>query len=182
MVTELVIGIVGSLIASAIIWLYHRIKKQSVNELMKQLVSPKLTKKESQEILKKMNLKLGMKIKLEYIRNFVPGETKIEKAFLDICEKNDIEPTKEICIKFLGYDSSATRDKYYKLKANPTVPTPVEILPNKKPVNTNNKQVVYMSELLKERYPETCNRLLQILDKYHVTYDWRLHACPDGIG
>ena len=144
MVTELVIGIVGSLIASIIIWLYHRMKNQSVNELMKQLVSPKLTKKESQEILKKMNLKLGMKIKLEYIRNFVPGETKIEKAFLDICEKNDIEPTKEICIKFLGYDSSATRDKYYKLKANPTVPTPVEILQNKKPVNTNNKQVVYM--------------------------------------
>ena len=170
MVTELVIGIVGSLIASIIIWLYHRMKNQSVNELMKQLVSPKLTKKESQEILKKMNLKLGMKIKLEYIRNFVPGETKIEKAFLDICEKNDIEPTKEICIKFLGYDSSATRDKYYKLKANPTVPTPVEILQNKKPVNTNNKQVVYMSELLKERYPETCGNLIKILEKHNTNY------------
>lgn len=170
MVTELVIGIVGSLIASIIIWLYHRMKNQSVNELMKQLVSPKLTKKESQEILKKMNLKLGMKIKLEYIRNFVPGETKIEKAFLDICEKNDIEPTKEICIKFLGYDSSATRDKYYKLKANPMVPTPVEILPNKKPVNTNNKQVVYMSELLKERYPETYSNLIKILEKHNTNY------------
>lgn len=170
MVTELVIGIVGSLIASIIIWLYHRMKKQSVNELMKQLVNPNLTKKESQEILKKMNLKLGMKIKFEYIRNFVPGETKIEKIFFDICEKNDIEPTKEICIKFLGYDSSATRDKYYKIKANPTISKPVGIQPDKKPVNTNREQVVYMSELLKERYPETCGNLIKILEKHNTNY------------
>ncbi len=32
--------------------------------------------------------------------------------------------------------------------------------------------IVYLSELLKEKFPQTCNRLLQILDKYHVQYDW----------
>ena len=32
--------------------------------------------------------------------------------------------------------------------------------------------IVYLSELLKEIFPQACNRLLQILDKYHVQYDW----------
>lgn len=32
--------------------------------------------------------------------------------------------------------------------------------------------IVYLSELLKEKFPQACNRLLQILDKYHVQYDW----------
>ena len=116
MVTELIIGVIASLIASVIIWLYHRMKKQSVKELMKQLLSPNLTKKECQNTLQKMNWRLGKLIKSEYIQNFVPGETRIESLFLDICFKNDIEPTKDICIKFLGYDSPTTRDKYYTLK------------------------------------------------------------------
>ncbi len=118
MVTELVIGIVASLIASIIICLYKRMKKQSVKELMKQLVNPNLTKKECRMILQKMNLKLGMAIKSEYIQNFVPGETKIESLFLDICIKNSIEPIKEICIKILGYDSPTIRDKYYNHKTS----------------------------------------------------------------
>lgn len=118
MVTELIIGIVASLIASIIIWLYHWIKKQSVKELMKQLANPNLTKKECRRTLQKINLKLGKAIKSEYIQNFVPGETRIESLFLDICTQNYIEPTKEICIKFLGYDSPTTRDKYYNHKTS----------------------------------------------------------------
>ena len=36
--------------------------------------------------------------------------------------------------------------------------------------STPSGQTVYMSELLKDRYPETCKNLVAILEKHHVKY------------
>ena len=64
-------------------------------------------------------------------------------------------------MKFLKADMPKFRKEYQSKKK---AVTPLS--------NNKGEKIVYMSDLLKERYPETCNRLLQILDKYHVTYDW----------
>lgn len=51
---------------------------------------------------------------------------------------------------------------------------PTESLVEKEPSNnfikSPGEQIVYMSELLKDRYPETCDRLIEILKKHNVKY------------
>ncbi len=46
------------------------------------------------------------------------------------------------------------------------------------PAKQTGEQIVYMSELLKTRFPDTCARLTQILEKHHVNYKF-LKATKD---
>ena len=39
-------------------------------------------------------------------------------------------------------------------------------------VNPNNEQTVYLSEMLMDKYPETCKNLIAILEKHHVKYSF----------
>ena len=64
---------------------------------------------------------------------------------MDICEKNNIEPTKEICVKFLKADMPKFRKEYQSKRQTAT---PLS--------NVKGEQIVFMSELLKDRHPETC--------------------------
>ena len=41
-----------------------------------------------------------------------------------------------------------------------------------KVITTSNEQTVYMSELLVERYPETCENLIKILEKHDIKYSF----------
>ena len=125
MTAESLIGVISGIIgiATAIItlgiWGYKRYKKQSLTELMKQLVDNKKSQEEHRKILKKMKL-FEERIKTEYIQSFTLNNRKLEELFKDICVKNDIEPTTEICKKFLGYDSRITRE-YYNSKKNDNI-------------------------------------------------------------
>lgn len=185
MITEIVIGVVSSLIATVLIAWYNKCKKSSaqksllVKELMKKLVDVKAsnTRSEQQKILLDINKKLGKNlIRKDYIEKFVLNNRRLEDVFLDICVQNDIEPTSDICAKFLGYDSRSKREEYYKIKEEqkPTeqVSAKPEVISDLTPSLGNRGQTVYMSELLMTRYPETCKRLLAILEKHHVNYSW----------
>ena len=118
MVTEIIIGVVSSVIATILIAKfndYRELKRLSVKDLMKKLVDIKAsnTRKKQQKILKTINLNLGkFLIKNDYIKSFNLNDRRIEDVFLDICVQNDIEPTSEICSTFLGYDSRTKREEY----------------------------------------------------------------------
>lgn len=185
MITEIIIGVISSLIATVLIAWYNKYKKRtelkrlSVKDLMKKLVDVKAnnTRKEQQKILMEINKKLGKDlIKKEYIRNFLLNNRRVEELFLDICVQNDIEPTNKICTYFLGNDSRTKREEYYKIKVGqkPTqqVAAKAEEAPNFAPSLGNKGQTVYMSELLMTKFPETCKRLIAILEKHHVNYSW----------
>lgn len=163
MSVESIIGIVSSLITIGLFVpvVCKALKKQSVVELMKSLVNKELSSEQHRKILKKMNRKLvGCHIKEDYIQGFVLNNRGKEAVFMDICEKNGIEPTKEICVKFLGSDMPKFRANYKSEKDSSTTKTGQE---------TTGK-TVYMSELLKSRYPETCKNLTDILEKHNIKY------------
>lgn len=185
MVTEIVIGVISSLIATILIAGYGKYKKRtelkrlSVKDLMKTLVDVKAnnTRSEQQKILIEINKKLGKNlIKKDYIQNFLLNNRRLEELFLDICVQNDIEPTNKICTYFLGNDSRAKREEYYKIKEgqkpSQQVAAKTEEVPDLAPSLGNKGQTVYMSELLMTKFPETCKRLIAILEKHHVNYSW----------
>ena len=163
MSVESIIGIVSSLITIGLFVpvVCKALKKQPVLELMKHLVNKELSTEQHRKILKKMNRKLvGCHIKEDYIQGFVLNNRGKEAVFMDICEKNGIEPTKEICVKFLGSDMPKFRANYKSEKDSSTTKSGQE---------TTGK-TVYMSELLKSRYPETCKNLTDILEKHNIKY------------
>lgn len=182
MVTEIIIGVVSSVIATILIAKfndYRELKRLSVKDLMKKLVDIKAsnTRKKQQKILKTINLNLGkFLIKNDYIKSFNLNDRRIEDVFLDICVQNDIEPTSEICSTFLGYDSRAKREEYYKIKEgqkpSQQEASKTEEVTDLAPSLGNRGQTVYMSELLMTKFPETCKRLIAILEKHHVNYSW----------
>ena len=152
---------------------YKRVKKQPLTTLMNQLVDKELSNKKHRGILRKMNMALGKKmIKDDYIQGFVLNGREKETVFKDICLSNDIEPTKEMCGKFLGYDCPKFREEFYEKKNNSSPTILVEEEPSFPSSLGNPGQTVYMSELMMRKYPETCKNLIKILEKHHVNYSF----------
>ena len=185
MITEIIIGVISSLIATILIAGYGKYKKRtelkrlSVKDLMKKLVDVKAnnTRNQQQKILMEINKKLGKDlIKKDYIQNFLLNNRRVEELFLDICVQNDIEPTNKICTYFLGNDSRTKREEYYKIKeeqrSTQQAAAKIEEVPDLALSPSNKRQTVYMSELLMTKFPETCKRLIAILEKHHVNYSW----------
>ena len=185
MITEIIIGVISSLIATILIAGYGKYKKRtelkrlSVKDLMKKLVDVKAnnTRNQQQKILMEINKKLGKDlIKKDYIQNFMLNNRRVEELFLDICVQNDIEPTNKICTYFLGNDSRTKREEYYKIKeeqrSTQQAAAKIEEVPDLALSPSNKGQTVYMSELLMTKFPETCKRLIAILEKHHVNYSW----------
>ena len=185
MITEIIIGVISSLIATILIAGYGKYKKRtelkrlSVKDLMKKLVDVKAnnTRNQQQKILMEINKKLGKDlIKKDYIQNFLLNNRRVEELFLDICVQNDIEPTNKICTYFLGNDSRTKREEYYKIKeeqrSTQQAAAKIEEVPDLALSPSNKGQTVYMSELLMTKFPETCKRLIAILEKHHVNYSW----------
>ncbi len=171
---ESVIGIIAGLIAigGAVISLYKKLKKRPLTELMNQLVAKKLSSKQHRTILRKMSIQLGGKIKNEYIQKFVLNDRGKEAVFMDICESNEIEPTEEICKKFMNADMKKFRADYNSRRNN-TIPSFKSEKTQTFPSSLDNEgQTVYMSELLMSRYPETCKNLIKALEKHKVNYSF----------
>ena len=177
MTIESFIGIVSGVItiALAVPVVYNYFKKQSVDGLMNSLVNKDLTTSQHQKILRKMNRKLiGACIKDDYIQHFVLDSRGKEAVFKDICEKNDIEPTREICLKFLKADMPQYRASYNRERKTDRVPeiddTTAPSTPSKPITAGNGRHTVYMSELLKTKHPKACKNLISILERHNIKY------------
>ena len=91
--------------------------------------------------------------------------------------ENHIEPTPEISKFLLGYDEIKFRNKWtahhLKTASYNTLPTSQEPILTKASFNVQkNTQTVYLSELLKVRFPEACKRLIDILNRHDISFSF----------
>ena len=181
---ESIIGIIASLITiflavkGAIIVARKWFLKPPMSTLFTQLLNQELTDKERRVILKKLNGYdlINNRIKEQYIQNFALENRKQEALLFDICDSNDIEPTIEICKNLIGNNMPSLRTKYLEKRQNikesipPTFSQTIDSVEDIKFSVEREGQVVYMSELLKTNYPETCSHLIKILEMHDVKY------------
>ncbi|MBR4924659.1 MAG: agmatine deiminase family protein [Prevotella sp.] len=171
-----IIGIIG--IVPVIIQFVRWIKKKhNLRYLMTKLVDNSLSTKAHRKVLKQMNamlLPIGKHISSEYINSFVLGKRGKEAVFTDLCLKNDWEPTKELCLMFMNGDYPSIRNKYWEMKReHVSLDVPVtETVANGEVANAKPKsnEIVYLSELLQERFPESFSRLASVLKKHSVEF------------
>ena len=172
MSVESIIGITSGLIAigTFVVMLWNRFRKKSVAELLIKLVDTNLSPKEQKEVLRKINRRMeGHPISDSYIESFVLNNMKREAVFKDICLKNNIYPKTDICKSFLNADMKQFGKEYDLLKSNDGNKSTVTEVASSAPIKRKD-QTVYMSELLMEKYPETCKRLIGILEKHNTKY------------
>ena len=91
---------------------------------------------------------------------------------MDICESNGIEPTEEICKRFMNADMKKFRADYDNKRNNATPSVQSEESLHFPSSLVNKGQTVYMSELLMSKHQETCKNLIKILEKHHVNYSF----------
>ena len=182
---ESIIGIIASLvtIATAIGIKFDLIdidvfNKRPAKELFEQLINKKTTDAKRKKILNKLNkyVIFNHKIRNDYIQEFSLGKRGGEDVLYDICDSNDIVPTDDICKSVLGYSRSSLLTKYQEKRHSieePVSPSSEPITlnePKEKVIIPSREQTGYLSGLLKSKYPETCNRLIKILEKHYVKY------------
>ena len=176
MSTEFIIGTIIGLIGiiPVIIQFVKWVKTPKLSELMKKLVDNSSSTITHRKVLKSMNrllLRSGKHISSEYINSFVLNKRGKEAVFTDLCLQHDWEPTKELCEMFMNGDYPSIRNKYWDMKkGNQKKEESAENVEKVEAVHTQpkGKEVVYMSELLEERFPECFHRLTSILKKHGV--------------
>ena len=97
-----------------------------------------------------------------------------EAVFTDLCLQNDWEPTKELCEMFMNGDYPSIRKKYWDMKkehqkkaeSTPKNAEKVEAVQ----AQPKGKEVVYLSGLLEEQFPECFNRLISVLKRHGVEF------------
>jgi agmatine/peptidylarginine deiminase len=154
---ESIIGIVSGSIAiigtvvSIIRFIRKELKGFPTQELFDTLTDKKLPDSEHRSALNKLNRSplINKRIKGDFIQSFALEKRGREAVLFDICDSNDIEPSDDICKGLIGSCMPSLLKKYQAKRRT---------------------QTVYMSELLKTRYPDTCARLTQILEKHGVNY------------
>jgi agmatine deiminase len=179
MSTEFIIGTIIGLIGiiPVIIQVVKWVKKPKLSDLMKKLVDNSLSTSAHRKVLKRMNLILlrsGKRISSEYINSFVLEKRGKEAVFTDLCLKHDWEPTKGLCEMFMNGDYPSIRKKYWDMKkehqkkeeSTQKKAEKVETVH----AQPKGKEVVYLSGLLEEQFPECFNRLTSILKKHGVEY------------
>ena len=150
-----------------------------MSTLFDKLTDKKLSDTERREILKKLNgyPLFNNKIKESYIQNFVLEKRGREAVLFDICDSNDMEPTDDLCKELIGAFMPSLQKRYQEKRQVVKEETssehivPISINETKeKAVQLSTEQTVYLSALLKIKYPDTCEKLIQILEKHHVKY------------
>ena len=177
--TEFIIGTIIGLIGiiPVIIQIVKWIKKPKLCDLMNKLVDNSLSTKAHRKVLKKMNvllLRSGKHISSDYINSFVLDKRGKEAVFTDLCLKNDREPTKVLCEMFMNGDYPSIRKKYWDMKNGnqKKEETSLDTVEKVEAIHAQpkGKEIVYLSEQLEERYPESFKRLTSILKKHNVDY------------
>ena len=177
-ITSGIIGIVGG-VYGGYYWLEKRFQKPPMSTLFDQLTNKNLSDTERREILKKLNSYplINNRIKGSYIQNFALEKRGREAVLFDICDNNDMEPTDDLCKELIGAFMPSLQKRYQEKRQVINEETTSEHIapisinePKEKAVQYSTEQIVYLSALLKTKYPDTCERLIRILDKHHVKY------------
>ena len=177
-ITSGIIGIVGG-VYGGYYWLEKRFQKPPMSTLFDQLTNKNLSDTERRDILKKLNSYplINNRIKGSYIQNFALEKRGREAVLFDICDNNDMEPTDDLCKELIGAFMPSLQKRYQEKRQVINEETTSEHIapisinePKEKAVQYSTEQIVYLSALLRTKYPDTCERLIRILDKHHVKY------------
>ena len=177
---EFIIGTIIGIAGLVLTWICSKdqIKnyfRPDMQELLNQLVSRNLSIEEKKKVLIKINRKLkiyGKCVSSEYISSFSLQSTVTSNVLLNICVANGIEPTFDICKSFLGYDSPALRNDYLKacdITKDKTSNENATSNTLKKKRKIERPNTVYVSSILKEKYPHAAEELFSVLRKHQVT-------------
>ena len=157
---ESIIGIVAGIfgIVTGCAWLHgvmkQHVKQKTAYSLMKQIVDKNLTDAQRRKILGKLNKNklVNGRIKETYINNFVLGGKGIEKLLLEICVKNEIEPTEDLCKELIDTKGQTLRNQYQEvvttsIKKQEVVETPSVKVEEVMPKATSNQKVFFSQHL-----------------------------------
>ena len=182
---ESIIGIVGGLLGIAValgfkfeVFDIDVFKKRPAKVVFDKIVDKKITDATRKNLLKKLNnyYFFNKQIKKEYVQSFALEKRGPEDLLFDICDSNNIEPTDDLSKNLLGYISSSLKTRYsekrksVKESTTPITKEPIKCKPKGLDSAPSREQTVYLSGLLKITYPETCGRLIKILEKHQVKY------------
>lgn len=171
----IIAGIIG--IVEFIIWLRKKLNG-STKELFSQLIDKNLPDSEHRKVLKRLNKTalIGNRIKEDYIQSFELGRRGKETVLFDLCNSNDIEPTDDICKGLIDSHLPYIMEKYKeqrqskkKLKMEETMQKNEKNETEQSTQRVGN-QTVYLSELLRTKFPTSCENLIKILEKHNVKY------------
>lgn len=179
---ESVLSIIASVLAiGGTIWgSFKWAKSRPLTTLMTELSDKNTSIKRQHRILAIIDKRLRFSshhISSAYIEGFHSNGRSKQAIFYDICNENHIEPTPEISKLLLGYDEIKFRNKWtarhLKTASYNTLPTSQEPTLTKASFNVQkNTQTVYLSELLKVRFPEACKRLIDILNRHGISFSF----------
>ena len=176
-ITSGIIAIVGAIITMTR-FTKSKMRRPTSSELFNKLTQKNISDSKRRKILIELNKSslINTMIKREYINNFTLDKRGPESVLFDICDSNDIEPTDDICKGLIGNSMPSLRKRYLEKRQSkhmsPSIDPKLAItisetegaLPDKK------EQKVYMSELLMTKFPDTCKRLIDILEKHGVKH------------
>ena len=178
---EFIIGTIIGVAGLILTWICSKeqIKsyfKPSMKDLLNQLTSTSLSPRGQKAILRKINRKLkiyGKSLSSDYIDTFSIKSNTKTAVLLDMCLANKIEPTPDICKAFLDYNSPALRNDYLQEIKIAEVKPEKEVVPKQdssetKQANAMRPNTVYVSSILKEKFPNAANELFSVLRKYNV--------------
>jgi agmatine/peptidylarginine deiminase len=194
MSTEFIIGAAISAIGAiaTVIGVIQTNKEKKTGGDLKQLIEELDNTKfvdEQKKILRKiakiLSAKFHYKIKPDFIKGFVL-DVKGKMAIVEkILSENNLKPTTGVCKAMLGFDSPILKEKIGAIglsdaKINvkesdenvlqSAVPVPPEDIQKADLITSADTNTVFFSELLKERFPEPCNRLISVLDRHHISH------------
>lgn len=183
MSVESILSISASLLAvgGAVYGCYQWIKRKPLISLMNELADKTTPVKRQRKILSVIDRRLLLsksRISTSYIDNFHSNGRSKLAIFYDICEKNNIEPTVEICKLLIGSDEKKFRNEWVskriKTDSNEGKYDAMDSLRPALPVTStkikDGSQVVYMSALLAAQHPAICKQLTDILNKHNVPF------------
>lgn len=186
---EFIIGTIIGVVGLILTWICSKeqIKsyfKPSMKDLLNQLTSTSLSPRGQKAILRKINRKLkiyGKSLPSDYIDTFSTKSNTKTAILLDMCLANKIEPTPDICKAFLDYNSPALRNDYLQAIKIAEVKPEKEVAPKQdssenKQANAMRPNTVYISSILKEKFPNAANELFSVLRKYNVTVKELTHT------
>ena len=190
----LILSIVGLLLTIAVtlgfkfeVFDVDVFKKRPAKMIFDQIFNKNITDEQRKDLLKKLNKYkfFNKQIRKDYIQAFALGKRGPEDLLFDICDSNNIEPTDDMSKSALGYISKTLKTRYSEKRQSlkeETTSTTIKPIESKKPEviesNPSGGQTVFLSEILKEKYPNTCNKLISIFDKHQVKYSF-LKATKD---
>lgn len=180
---ESILGITASLIAIGTLAYqgFQKYQKKDLSSMLTELADKNTSVNHQHRLLHLIALNLkssGSSIATSYIKNFIADGRSKSVIFHDLCDKNNIEPTKELCIRALGYDEPKFRKEWIAthmqvknntLESMESLRTET-IYPQSSAKVAPNSEVVYLSALMDSQYPGTCKRLTDILNKHNIPF------------